>query len=177
MAGRTLQRSVLLTRCVSEASWTERHCLPAACCCMFEGCCLPCLPECVYALPLFARRDWKQQLGGHSITNLLLEMDRRGLVRAEVRKDGKGSGINVFYSRVSSRSSQAAAKPADARARERPPAPAAQPAGSRQLDAAMPPGSSKEALLVQAVAEQNSRQPGQALAVANLGEVLRRMDR
>jgi len=128
---------------------------------------LPCLPECVYALPLFARRDWKQQLGGHSITNLLLEMDRRGLVRAEVRKDGKGSGINVFYSRVSSRS----------RARERPQAPAAQPAGSRQLAAAMPPGSSKEALLVQAVAEQNSRQPGQALAVANLGEVLRRMDR
>lgn len=140
------------------------------------GCWLPCLPECVYALLLFPRRDWKQQLGGHSLATLLLEMDRRGLVRAEFRQDDKG-GFNVFYSQASTRSAQPAAKPADTRARERPPAPAAQPAGSPQLAAAMPPGSSKEALLVQAVAEQNSRQPGQALAVANLGEVLRRMDR
>ena len=137
---------------------------------------MPCLPECVYALLLFPRRDWKQQLGGHSLATLLLEMDRRGLVRAEFRQDGKG-GFNVFYSRASTHISQPAAKSADTRARERPPEPAAQPAGSPQLAAAMPPGSSREAFLIQAVAELDSQQPGQVLAVAKLGQVLLKMDR
>lgn len=90
-------------------------------------------------------------------------MQSRGLVRAQVRTDPsvKNGTPNVYYSRAPARSSPAAAKPAD----------------SKQVAAHMPPGSGREALLIKAVAELDSKRQGQQLAAANLGEVLHRLDR
>ena len=124
--------------------------------------------------------NWKERLGGHSITDLLLAMSERGLVRAQTRKDpnSTGSGCNVFYSRAVARPPPPAVRPQDPRPPPRPP-PAAKQAGGQWLAQDVPPGSRREALLVKAVAELDSRkiERGQLLSPANLGEILNSRDR
>lgn len=122
---------------------------------------------------------WKERLGGHSITDLLLAMSERGLVRTETRKDpnSTGSGRNVFYSQAAARPPPPAVRPQDP-GPHRPP-PAAKQAASQRLAQDVPRGSRREALLVKAVAELDSRkiERGQLLSPANLGEILNSRDR
>ena len=119
--------------------------------------------------------DWRTRLGGHSITDLLLALSERGLVRVKFRGHPHGS-MNAFYSRASGPIPQPAAKSAHARADERPPAPVPAASADRsRLAADVPPGSRREALLVQAV--ENSCPAGQERQGGDLGIALGRLDR
>lgn len=100
-------------------------------------------------------------MGRHSLTNLLLAMSHRGLVRAEVRPDpnDRSGGSNVFYSRAPARMAP----------------PAAKPSSSKRVAKDVPPGSRREALLVQAI--EQSCQPGEERQGGDLGKALAALDR
>lgn len=46
-----------------------------------------------------ARSDWRACLGGHRLYDLVWELDRRGLVRAEDRAAATGQ-INLFFTNL-----------------------------------------------------------------------------
>ncbi|PRW44554.1 glucose-6-phosphate dehydrogenase [Chlorella sorokiniana] len=120
--------------------------------------------------------DWESRLGGHSLIDLLMEMSDRRLAGMEIRRDPRNQQQLVYYSRAGARPPLPAVRPPDTKAPPRP-QPAALRSDTSQLVQDVPPGSSREALLVQAVAEQDSRKPGQLMSPANLGEILNRRDR